>query len=78
MKLQNYKKKIQSLRNIYAIKKEVHKFNPLHITLAFPAKVDGLKKIKCPVNSMILDRITIVKKEKEQAAYKIFKHIKIA
>jgi 2'-5' RNA ligase len=71
-------KKLQSLRNKFALEKEEHKFHPLHITLAFPAKVDGLTKIKCPVNSMNLDRITIVRKDKELAPYRIFKHIKIA
>jgi 2'-5' RNA ligase len=70
--------RLQTLRNKFAFKKEEHKFHPLHITLAFPAKVDGLAKIKCPINSMNLNRITIVKKEKELAPYRIFKHIKIA
>ena len=71
-------KRLQTLRNKFSLESEEHKFHPLHITLAFPAKVDGLTKIKCPVNSMILDRITIVKKDKELAPYRIFKHIKIA
>ena len=77
-KITELQKKLQSLRNKFALEKEEHKFHPLHITLAFPAKVDGLTKIKCPINSMSLDRITIVKKDKELAPYRIFKHIKIA
>jgi len=70
-------KKLQRLRNVFSLKKENHQFHPLHITLAFPAKVDELKPEKCPIKNMILDRITIVKKEKESDPYRIFKHIKL-
>ena len=75
--LTKLQKGLQILRNKYAIKEEKHQFHPLHITLAFPAKVDGLKKIKCPIGSIVLDRVTIVKKDAEIAPYKIYKHIKI-
>jgi 2'-5' RNA ligase len=70
--------KLQKLRNKFADKKEKHNFHQLHITFAFPAKVGGLKKFKSPVGSMIFDRITIVKKEKKFAPYRIYKHIKIS
>ncbi len=72
-----FQKRLQKLRNKFAITKQKHEFHPLHITLAFPAKVRGLEKIKCPVNSMILDRVTIVKSEKELTPYRILKHINI-
>jgi hypothetical protein len=69
--------KLQKLRNKYANKKGEHNFHPLHITLAFPAKVEDLKRLKSPVNFMLFDRVTIVKKDKELAPYRIYKHIKI-
>ncbi|MCD4759486.1 2'-5' RNA ligase family protein [archaeon] len=68
--------KLQALRNRFADKKEKHYFRPLHITLAFPAKVDGLKKLKCPVKNLSFDRVTIVRKE--ELPYRIFKHVKFA
>jgi len=76
-KLARFQKKLQDLRNKHATKKEKHIFRPPHITLAFPAKVDGLKKFKNPVVSMEFDRITVVKKEEELGPYRIVKHVKI-
>ena len=68
---------LQRLRNQYALKKEEHSFHPPHITLAFPAKVDDLKKMKNPVTLIKLDQITIVKKENEEAPYRIYQHLKL-
>lgn len=68
-------KRLQKLRNTFATQKEEHPHNRLHITLAFPAKVDMLHKTKSPIDFLIFDRITIVRKEKNGEAYKIMKHI---
>lgn len=76
-KIKRLQIKLQKLRNKHAIKKEEHQFHPLHITLAFPAKVENLQKIKSPVDSMVLDRITIVRRDNSSKPYKIYKHIKI-
>ena len=67
--------KLQVLRNKFADKKQKHPFHPPHITLAFPAEVEGLKEIKCPLNLMTFDRITIVKKDGIFKPCKILKHI---
>ena len=77
-KIKLLQKKLQVLRNKFADKTEKPGFIRLHITLAFPAEVDGLDRIKSPIELMNFDRITIVKKENETAPYRIFKHIKIA
>ena len=72
--------KLQELRNKYADKseREKHPLHPPHITLAFPAKVEGLREVECPVKHMRFDRVTIVKKERMLAPYRIYKHIKFA
>ena len=75
--IKQFQIKLQELRNKFADKVEKHYFHPLHITLAFPAKVENLKPIKCPVKILKFDRITIAKKEKENAPYRIYKHIKL-
>lgn len=76
--LTTLQKKLQALRNQFAPEREKLEYHPLHITLAFPAKVDELKIVKCPIKSMKLDRITLVKKERDQTPYKIIKHIKVS
>lgn len=69
---------LQSLRNKFANKKGRHLFRPLHITFAFPAKVEKLKSMICPIKKMEFDRIAIVKKDTEDSKYKIFKYIKFS
>lgn len=76
--LTTLQKRLQTLRNKFASKSEKLEPHPLHITLAFPAKVDELKIVKCPLRNMKLDRITLVKKERDQTPYKIIKHIKVS
>ena len=74
----NLQYKLQNIRNLYTEEKKDLKEGQLHITFAFPAKVDELKPIKLPVTKFFVDRITIVKKVGgEQASYKIHKHIKL-
>lgn len=72
-KLQN---KLQDLRNKFTDDKKQLKDTQLHITFAFPAKVDELKPIKIPMEKFLIDRITIVKKVgKESNPYRIYKHV---
>ena len=66
---------LQTIRNKYSIKKEKHLFHPLHITLAFPAKVENLEKTKNPVAEFIFDKITVVKRGKDNK-YRIYKKIR--
>ena len=68
--------KLQDLRNKHTDDKKELKVGQLHITLAFPAKVDELKPSKCPVEKMYLDRISIVKRVGGPTSpYKLVKHI---
>ena len=71
------KKKLERIINKYAHKKRFMTFIP-HITLTFPAKVASLNKMKIPVQKLKMDRLTILKQQKEGAPYKIHKHIKLS
>lgn len=71
-----FQKKVESLKNKYASKPDNIYFIP-HMTFAFPAKVDYIKPVKNPVQKMILNRVTILKKEEGNWKYKIYKHIKV-
>ena len=71
-----FQKKIELLKNKYAIKPSNMYFIP-HMTFAFPAKVNNIQPIKNPVQKMILNRVTILKKEEGSWKYKIYKHIKV-
>jgi 2'-5' RNA ligase len=77
VEITNLQHKLQNIRNLYTEEKKDLKEGQLHITFAFPAKVDELKPIKLPVTKFLIDRITIVKKEGELAPYRIHKHIKL-
>jgi hypothetical protein len=73
-----FQTKLQELRNKHTDDKKDLKTGQLHITLAFPAKVDELKPSKCPVNKMILDRISIVKRVGGSTSpYRLVKHLKL-
>jgi hypothetical protein len=77
-KITSLQHKLQNLRNNHTDDKKSLKEGQLHITFAFPAKVDELKPIKIPVSSLLIDRITIVKKiGGELAPYRIHKHINL-
>lgn len=71
-----FQKKIESLKNKYADEPKNMYFIP-HMTFVFPAKVDYIQPIKNPVQKMILNRVTILKKEEGNRKYKIYKHIKV-
>ena len=74
----NLQSKLQNLRNLYTDDKKEFKESQLHLTIAFPAKVDEIKPIKISMNKFLIDRITVVKKVGgEFSPYKVFKHIKI-
>ena len=81
MWLKGFQRKIQSLVNKYATKKEIHRFRP-HISLVYsleenPIDLSDLKPIKNPVTKFNMDRVTICKQQKEGEKYKIFKHLKL-
>ena len=69
------KNKVESLKNKHSIYPKKMSFDP-HITLAFPAKVDNILPIENPITEIVVNRITIVRKEKKGEPYRIFKHIK--
>lgn len=69
---------LQCLRNKYADEKKELKTSQLHITFAFPAKVDELVPVNVPIKEFNLDRVTIVKKYPgEMNPYVIHKHLKL-
>jgi 2'-5' RNA ligase len=74
--LYSFRKKLRALVGKHELERRAMRFIP-HITLVFPADVSGLKKIKNPVGDLLMDRLTIAKKEKSGTPYKICKHIKI-
>jgi len=63
------------LRNNHALTKQTQEYCPLHITLAYPAKVDILKPTKNTVKKMVFDEVVIVKKENEEK-YTIHRKVK--
>lgn len=78
IEITNLQYKLQNLRNLFSDEKKDLKEGQLHITFAFPAKVDELKPIKLPMTKFLIDRITVVKKiGNESAPYRIHKHINL-
>ena len=71
-----FRKKIRNLISKYSLERKPMRFIP-HITLVFRTDVSKLKKIKNPVNDLLMDRLTIAKKEKDGMPYRILKHIKL-
>lgn len=68
--------KVENLKNKYS--KNYYNLNFIpHITLAYPAKVDKLKPSKNPIKELILDRITVCKKDNKRSKYKIHRHYKL-
>ncbi|MBI2662106.1 2'-5' RNA ligase family protein [Candidatus Woesearchaeota archaeon] len=74
--LLRFRKKLRALVGKHTLERRAMRFIP-HITLVFPADVSKLKKIKNPVQNLLMDRITIAKKEESGVPYRIYKHIKI-
>ncbi len=74
--LLKFRKKLRTLVGKHALERRAMRFIP-HITLVFPADVSKLRKIKNPIQNLLMDRLTIAIKEKTGAPYKTYKHIKI-
>ena len=73
--IKRLQEKLQKLRNDFAQEKQTHQFHPLHITLAYPARVDDLKEITCPVDSLIFDRVCVARKKGPGKPYRIWKYV---
>lgn len=68
--------KVEKLKNKYS--KNYYNLNFIpHITLAYPAKVDKLELSKNPIKELMLNKITICKKDTKRNKYKIHKHYKL-
>ncbi len=74
--LLRFRRKLRKLVSKHALERRAMRFIP-HITLVFPADVSKLKKVKNPVQNLLLDRITICKKVKDGGVYKIYCNIKL-
>lgn len=71
-----FKNKIENIKNKYSFSAKKMNFAP-HVTLAYPAKVNHLQSIDIPFTKLLLNRITIVKKESCNTNWQIYKHIKL-
>ena len=76
--LKQLRTNLHSIRNKHATLKQEHFYKPPHITLAHKAVVDQLKPEPSPFETLLFDRITVVRRTSKYGNYKIHKHYKFS